>query len=173
MYNEEARSIITFVQDGHKFNYRAAAVLLHEGRVLLHRAPRDAFWSLPGGRVELMELSSDTVRRELLEELGVNVDVHELLWLSEDFFLYDGLRYHELGFYYRASLTPGHPMTELQGSFGGLEQEVELEYRWFALEELADIVVLPAFIPDRLCRLDKMEKVGLEHIQSVHIVNHS
>lgn len=37
---------------GHRFQLRAAAVVVHGGFVLLHRLQGDAFWALPGGRVE-------------------------------------------------------------------------------------------------------------------------
>lgn len=55
-----------------------AAIVCH-GRVLAQRRaypPESAgFWELPGGRVEPAESEVDAVRRECLEELGVDVRV--------------------------------------------------------------------------------------------------
>ena len=63
----KARQIVSFGSEGRTFNYRAAAVIVHEGRVLLHRADYEDFWSMPGGRVEMLEESREALRREMLE----------------------------------------------------------------------------------------------------------
>ncbi|OUM03252.1 hypothetical protein A8M77_06220 [Variovorax sp. JS1663] len=39
--------MISFDAHTHRFNLRAAAVVLHEGAVLLHRIEGDDFWSMP------------------------------------------------------------------------------------------------------------------------------
>ena len=51
------------------FNYRSAAVIIHDDHVLIHKSEKDYFWSLPGGRVEFFESSEDTIAREIYEEL--------------------------------------------------------------------------------------------------------
>ncbi len=59
-----------------------AVVLREDGRVLLVRRshpPRQGEWSLPGGLVELGESLADAVRREVLEECGIDVTVGPLL----------------------------------------------------------------------------------------------
>lgn len=49
-----------------------------QGRVLLCRNHRGG-WELPGGRPQRGEIFSDTLRRELREETGLEVDVGPLL----------------------------------------------------------------------------------------------
>jgi len=62
----------------------AGAVILDEdGRVLLvqrGREPERGRWSIPGGRVEAGESLRQAVVREVLEETGLVVEVHEELW---------------------------------------------------------------------------------------------
>lgn len=64
----------------------AAAVVIHDGRVLLIRRtqPPDAgAWSIPGGAVELGESVEDALRREVREETGLEVAVGEFLEVFE------------------------------------------------------------------------------------------
>ncbi len=58
------------------------AVVLDAGRVLLvrrGRPPLKGEWSIPGGALELGETLADGVRRELLEETGLIVEVVALI----------------------------------------------------------------------------------------------
>ena len=53
-------------------------VVIRDGEVLLVRRaypPRAGEWSLPGGRLELGESLVEGVRREVLEETGIEVEV--------------------------------------------------------------------------------------------------
>ena len=53
-------------------------VVIHEGRALLIKrgsAPLEGQWSIPGGTLELGESIEEGVRRELLEETGIEVRV--------------------------------------------------------------------------------------------------
>lgn len=64
----------------------ADALLLDErGRVLLVDPRYKPDWDLPGGMAEANEAPADTVRRELKEELGLDVQIGGLLcidWVS-------------------------------------------------------------------------------------------
>jgi 8-oxo-dGTP diphosphatase len=61
-------------------------VVISNGRALLvrrGRAPLEGQWSIPGGVLEVGETLVDGVRRELLEETGIEVRVGELLEVFE------------------------------------------------------------------------------------------
>lgn len=63
-----------------------AAVVLRGKEVLLvqrGREPAKGFWGLPGGLLELGELVEAGVRREVLEECGVTVEVGPLVAVFE------------------------------------------------------------------------------------------
>jgi ADP-ribose pyrophosphatase YjhB (NUDIX family) len=62
------------------------AVIRDTGRVLLVRrgnAPSRGLWAVPGGRVEPGETLEAAVRREVLEETGLAVEVDGLLGVAE------------------------------------------------------------------------------------------
>ena len=67
----------------------AAAVILGEdGRFLLAQRPRGkvyaGYWEFPGGKVEAGESALDALKRELHEELGINVE-RAYPWITRDY----------------------------------------------------------------------------------------
>ena len=95
------RTLITIKDGKRRFNHRIAGLAFRDGHVLVHRATHETFWTFPGGRAEIGETSSETLVREMQEELGVEATVGPLLWIVENFFDYEGKAWHELGLYYR------------------------------------------------------------------------
>ena len=94
------RTIITFDLDDECFSFRVAGIAIDRDRVLLHTTEKDDFWSFPGGRVEMGENSTDSLIREMKEELNEDVEIIRLLWLVKNFFVYNHKNYHEICFYY-------------------------------------------------------------------------
>jgi 8-oxo-dGTP pyrophosphatase MutT (NUDIX family) len=128
------------------FTVRAAGVIRYGSHILLHKTPTDNYWSLPGGRVELLEFSRETLLRELLEETGLRVEVGTLVSVAENFFIYKNVQHHELGFYYDVKL---HVPIEMH-DFVVHDGENELHFRWFCLDEVAALAVYPSFVRDLL-----------------------
>jgi len=155
--------VIVLDRDGVRFNYRAVGAALHAGRVLLHRAEHDPFWALPGGRVEMLETASDTLVREMREELNVEVRVERLLWVVENFFEYDARSYHELALYFLMSFSPGCDVLTRTEPFGGDEGGLYLIFHWHDLDALDEVVLYPSFL-----------KAGLASIPAspVHLVHY-
>ena len=141
--------MITFTDGDTRFNYRVAGVAIQDGCVLLHRAETDDFWALPGGRGEFMETAHDTLRREMQEEIGLDVQVGRLLWVVENFFGYQGLSNHELGLYFHMTLPEGSG-PRIQETFGGREERLRLIFRWFPLEEASEAPLYPSFLRSSL-----------------------
>jgi len=71
------RSMITFDREGARFGFRVAAVVVRNGKALLHQIEGDGFWCLPGGRVELGE-PADSFRGVGSEDLRKETD----LWIQ-------------------------------------------------------------------------------------------
>lgn len=60
-----------------------AAVIWHQGRILIQQRPSEGLlgglWEFPGGKQEAGETLVDTVRREITEELAIEIEVGEKL----------------------------------------------------------------------------------------------
>ncbi|MEU9146183.1 NUDIX hydrolase [Streptomyces sp. NPDC048349] len=56
----------------------AGAVVRDDGRLLAIRRADNGAWELPGGVLELEETPEDGLRREVLEETGIHVEVDQL-----------------------------------------------------------------------------------------------
>ncbi len=60
-----------------------AGLVFHEKKLLITQRPEDrhlgGLWEFPGGKIEQGESSESALKRELLEELAIEVDVFELL----------------------------------------------------------------------------------------------
>jgi 8-oxo-dGTP pyrophosphatase MutT (NUDIX family) len=151
--------VISFMVDGVRFNFRAAAVIIDDGYVLLHQAAHENFWSLPGGRVEAGEPSA-AIARELTEELGpaCEAQVRRLLWVAENFFRYEGEQYHGLGMYYLVTLGASCPYLAKDRAYDGIEDDLPLYegepmrliFQWFPLDSLASAPLYPSFLRTRL-----------------------
>lgn len=107
--SSDERTMISFDRGTTRFQVRAAAIIRRDGHVLIHRSTTEDSWALPGGRVELGEIGSEALARELQEELGVDAEIGPLAIVMEDLFRYEGRVVHELGFYYPAEVPPSFP----------------------------------------------------------------
>jgi 8-oxo-dGTP diphosphatase len=88
------------------------AVIVSQGRVLLVRRatePLKGEWSVPGGVLELGEKLHDGVRREVLEETGLEVEPQQVLEVLDSIFndQQGRTQYHFVLIDYLCSVTGG------------------------------------------------------------------
>lgn len=110
--------------------------------------------------MKLNETTEAAIVREMMEELGVHVEAQRLAYVSEDFFEYDGLKYHEVGFYYLITLPEAHKLYS-ETEFKGLEDNGKLIFQWFSLDELERMEVYPVFLKEELSNL--LDAKGIKH----------
>ena len=145
--------MLVIKRKGERFTVRAAGVCVRDDYVLLHTADGIDFWALPGGRGEFGEPTAETVRREMVEETGLEVTVGNLLWLMENFFAYEGKAFHELGFYYRMTLPEEFPSPADQPEFYGAEEDKPLTFCWFPVADLEEVRLFPSYFRQALREL--------------------
>jgi 8-oxo-dGTP pyrophosphatase MutT (NUDIX family) len=128
-------SMISLETSAGYFNIRTVGVAIHNEQVLIHRAVHDTWWSLPGGRVELHESSSDALVRETREEMGVEVVLLRLLWVQELFYG-SSRRTHGIRFYYLMQV-PEALFPESIPTFTSPESnDMPLVFQWYPLADL-------------------------------------
>jgi 8-oxo-dGTP pyrophosphatase MutT (NUDIX family) len=152
-----------------RFFYRVAGVVVHDGRVLMHKDDMSDFWVLPGGSCEFGEDSMSCLAREFREELDADVQVGRLLWLVENFFRFRGWDCHEIGLYYQVELLGAARDLHAQERFVRVEPfsslnddapGTRLEFRWIPLEDIASTDLRPGFLKQHLADMpDRTQSV--------------
>lgn len=106
-----------------------AAIRDREGRLLLIqrlRQPEAGAWGLPGGKIDFGEAAKDTARREIAEELGIDIEILGLACIAETIDGGDGR--HWVAPVYDARIVSGEPEIQEPEKHGG--------WGWFALDAL-------------------------------------
>ncbi len=106
-----------------------AAIVNQEGQVLLmqrQRQPEAGAWGLPGGKIDFGEPAAQTARREILEELGIGIEILGLACIAETIDAGDGR--HWVAPVYDARIISGTPSIQEPEKHGG--------WGWFALNAL-------------------------------------
>ena len=92
---------LTIEVDDYKLNIRTAGIIIHENKILTHRDVNKDYYCLPGGRVQIGENSEETIKRELNEELGKEIEISKYISTIENFFEMENKKYHEIFFLYQ------------------------------------------------------------------------
>lgn len=86
------------------------AAILRGGSILLverRKIPEAGHWNLPGGKVDFLERVEAAVKREIREEIGVELALQSMLCLTEMIGI-DGQ--HWVSPIYRATIAEGEPV---------------------------------------------------------------
>lgn len=145
---------LTFRMEEGTFNFRVAAVMIHEGKLLVMQDTQSPYWYLPGGRVQMHETAEMALVRELGEELDVHPCVKRPLWLVQNFYEEDVNReqYHELGLYCLVDISET-ALLERGEEFTTQEEGQVNTFRWVPFEELKGMYLYPLFIKSEVFRL--------------------
>ncbi len=154
---------ISFSTPQGRFNWRVAAVFLHQDKLLVMRDHHSPTLYLPGGRVTMGEIALDALHRELQEELSTEIAVKRPLWFHQNFFTLEpaGEPFHELGLYYLADFPADCPLYQ-NDSFSRTDSDgVEHLYCWMPLSQLPQSDLMPAFLRERIsCLPDSLEMIA-------------
>ena len=115
----------------YRLNVRAAALIIHNNKVLTHRNINKDHYCIPGGRIEIGESSEETVKREIQEELNVEIEVNDHICTVE----FDYPTFHLSMECYWCKIT--------MGNLTLVEHEAA---KWLSKDQLYSVDWLPADI---------------------------
>lgn len=150
-----------FIKENYWFRYRAAAIIVEDGCVLLAGNDVDDYLYSVGGAVHAFEDAEDAAVREVLEETGVRYEVDRLAFIHENFFrgsgsLPEGTYCHEIAFYFLMKPRGSREMDSHSVTSGGVPEHMH----WIPLDELENHRHFPTFLGEELRDL----KPGIKHI---------
>lgn len=151
---------LTIDVEDYKLNVRAAGVIIHNNKILVHKNINSDHYSLIGGRVEIGEDSETTVKREIKEELGKEVEVTGYVSTIENFFEMKGKKYHEILFIHKAEFT-NEEDKKIEHILKNMEGKDYLQYEWLELDKIEEYPLLPKIV----------KKVLKENKFPVHKIN--
>lgn len=124
---------------------RLRAIIEHEGKILLVQGKQRTHWALPGGHLENDELLPDAMRREIVEELGVEPVLGRILYVYQLFFENGE---ESLEFFYE--VTNGQDFLNIdrsQTSHGQLELA---EHAFVDVTQPTELKILPEFLREHV-----------------------
>ena len=97
---------ISILVDDIKFNFRVGVIFEYNDSIIIEKGDKANFGVLPGVRVMTLEDTKSALIREIQEEMHFDISKKEIKLqdIIENFFTYNGTKYHELYFVYRVKL---------------------------------------------------------------------
>lgn len=141
---------LTFITKDGKFNYRVAAIIIKDNKVLMISHNGVPYYYSIGGRVKFNETSEEAVIREAFEETGVKFKIDRLGFLHENFFEEEGTKefYHEIDFfYYLKSDEEFEVVCDSVNEYGNKEY-----FEWLPIDKLNEYKIYPEFFKERLIK---------------------
>lgn len=133
---------LTIEVEDYKLNIRGTAVIIHNGKVLTHRNVNSNHYALIGGRVQIGEDSASTVKREILEEMGKEIELIGYVATIENFFEMKGSKYHEIMFVHRAEFV-NEEDKKIEETIKNIEGKDYLQYEWIDINKIDEYNIVP------------------------------
>lgn len=133
---------LTLDVEDYKLNIRAAGVIIHNNKVLSHRNINKDHYCIPGGRVEIGENSEETIKREIQEELGKQIEITGYVATIENFFEMNESKYHEIYFLHEIEFT-NEEDKKINYTMHNTEGKEYLQYEWLDLDRIEEYNILP------------------------------
>ena len=130
-------------------NIRVGAIIRKEGKILMVGNERTDYLYSVGGRIKFGETAEEAVVREVLEEIGVKMEIDRLGFVHENYFYGDspsnfGKLIYEISFYFYMKVPCN--FTLVSDSF--TEDNSKEFLKWVSLDK--DIKMYPTFFRTEL-----------------------
>ena len=128
-----------------KFKLRVSAILIKNGKILVHEGKKFKGFCFPGGHVELGETTSEAIKREMQEELNIEVNIADIFCINENIYTNNlNTVCQEINYYYKVELLfdvlPDEPFEIIE-----LDKGIEKKHKfhWIPITELVESNLQP------------------------------
>ena len=145
---------ISFKSDKGRFNYRVCGIIIHDNKILAMHDECSPYYYLPGGRVQLHETIEEAIKREIKEELEIDINVIRPLWFNQAFFTEDVSheKYHEICMYFLIDYSKIDLLSR-GNQFTLTENNHKHVYEWLDFEQLEQEYFYPIFLKKAIFNL--------------------
>lgn len=140
---------ITIDVEEYKLNVRAAGIIIHNNKILTHRNTKSDHYALIGGRVEIGEDSEATLKREIMEEMGKEIEITGYISTIENFFQMNSQKYHEIMFVHKVEFK-NEKDQKIEDTIKNIEGKDYLVYEWIPLEKIDEYPIKPEVVKEIL-----------------------
>ena len=127
------KDLSMMVDENIKLNVRTTGVFLNHGKILVHKCS-EGHYALPGGRVQASEDSITALKREILEELELEIENTSFIGAVENFFTVPEAKFHEYMWMIKGEFKDKSVYDK--ETIIGKEQEKELIFEWVDVDKL-------------------------------------
>lgn len=153
---------LRYITGKDRFAYRAAAIIIEDGHVLLATNDKADYYYSIGGAVHFGETAADAAQREALEETGAEYRAERLVFVYENFFRDESgsdlrnYNCHNLELYFL--MKPRGDMAATSHKSRCVDGEERLV--WIPVEKLGEYKIFPPFFAEKI----KNMPLSTEHI---------
>ncbi len=136
---------ITYKKDDYQFILRTSIVIFNKdiNRILLFQVNDKNFYMLIGGKISELETSLEAIKREIKEEISLDIGNIEFVCLSEEFVNARGFNNHQINIIYK-----GIYEGEIKDNkFIGIEGDW-CHYEWIDINNLDNYDIYPSIVKD-------------------------
>ncbi|NTU98513.1 NUDIX domain-containing protein [Candidatus Falkowbacteria bacterium] len=146
---------VMIAEDKLVFRPSVYAVIVNEGRILMLNTKSNGKYFFPGGGQNIGETLPEALRREVREEVGLEIEIGKLIHFKEQFFYYDphDEAYHMLSFFYECKALTLDLLSD-----DSVDDEESEKPRWVDLNELRQTNNNIEAVDEVLCLLQEYER---------------
>ncbi len=117
----------------------ARGIAMEDGKVLLCEAKGGSSTYLPGGHIEFGESGKEALKREIMEELGIDAQVGDFITAVENMFMQHGKPHHEVNLVFGMTIPKGSDIKS---------KEDWISFKWCEIEDISSANLLPISMVD-------------------------
>jgi ADP-ribose pyrophosphatase YjhB (NUDIX family) len=146
---------ILFKYDDNVFSYRIAGILIKNDSILVQKPKSEDEYALPGGHVSFGETNEETLKREFLEETGIDIIVKDLKLIGEVYFTHNNMKWTQISLYYFVEAINEISDRPFEGIELDSKGKAKLDFVWLKQEDLLKCDLYPLEIREHLIKPDK------------------